>query len=75
MFPIIVPSEHIATLNDWYGGQWSAFYSLASTGKINSKDYLTDAIVECTKFYRKSYDDKDRLFNLLIWLREQDERT
>jgi hypothetical protein len=75
MFPIIVPNEYIATLNDWHGGQGSAFYSLASTGKIYSKNDLINAITECSKCYRKSYDDKDRLFNLLVWLQEQDERS
>ena len=72
MFPISVPSEFIPVLNDWHGGQGSAFYSLASTGKIYNSDYLTTALGEAYLAIRISSDDWMRLNSLVEWLEEKE---
>jgi hypothetical protein len=38
-YPIKVPDAYIEVATIWHGGQWSALYSVSSTGYIHDKSY------------------------------------
>lgn len=58
--------------SDWHGGQWTALYSLASTGRVNGFQHRLDLLAEIDSLWDRPHpaataEDMDRL----RWLRYQ----
>ena len=59
-------------LYSWHGGQYSSFYSAASSGLVESFNSIRSEIKQCINFTEtvKGYTKKDKqdLINLLTWI-------
>lgn len=58
-------SDLIALCIEWHGGQWSAFYSLASTHKIHDDDHKDTLVAEVKALAREDRDVSDYMMGLL----------